>query len=76
MVRSGVSATQLTVAFWRKSRHSNSDGACVEAAALSDGRVAVRDSRHPEGPAMIYTRTELATFVRAAKKGDHDRPTG
>jgi hypothetical protein len=66
-IRSGISATRLDGVSWRKSRHSNSDGSCVEAGALTTGGVAVRDSCHPEGPALIYTRAELAAFARLAR---------
>ncbi|HEV2451251.1 MAG TPA: DUF397 domain-containing protein, partial [Streptosporangiaceae bacterium] len=38
---------------WVKSRRSNSQGACVELGGLADGGVAVRNSRHPDGPALL-----------------------
>ena len=53
----GMPADQLPVA-WQKSRWSNPSGNCVEVAALPDGEIAVRNSRHPSGPALIYTRAE------------------
>jgi len=34
--------------------------------------VAVRNSRHPEGPALVYTRAEITAFVEGAKDGDFD----
>jgi hypothetical protein len=72
-IRSGISATRLDGVSWRKSRHSNSDGSCVEAGALPGGGVAVRDSCHPDGPALIYTRAQLAAFAHLVKEGGHDR---
>jgi hypothetical protein len=45
----GMPADQLQVT-WRKSKRSNPGGNCVEAAALPDGAVAVRNSRHRPGP--------------------------
>ena len=45
---------------------------CVEVAALADGRVAVRNSRHPAGPALVYTRAEIAAFPPGAKAGEFD----
>lgn len=67
----GTPADQIE-AVWRKSRASNSTGACVEVAALPDGKVAVRNSRFPAGPALIYRRTEIAAFVAGAKNGEFD----
>ena len=70
-VENGVSADQLGLA-WRKSKASNPSGSCVEVAALADGDIAVRNSRHPSGPALIYTRTEIAAFLAGAKAGEFD----
>jgi len=41
-------------------------------APLPDGEVAVRNSRHPSGPALIYTRAEIAGFLAGAKAGEFD----
>jgi hypothetical protein len=70
-VENGVPADQLGLA-WRKSRASNPSGACVEVAELPGGEVAVRNSRHPCGPALIYTRGEIAAFLAGAKAGEFD----
>jgi hypothetical protein len=61
---------------WRKSSHSNPDGNCVELAKLAAGLIAVRNSRDPSGPAQIYTRAELAAFIRAAKVDEFASGTG
>ena len=58
----GMPADQLRVT-WRKSRWSNPSGNCVEVAALPDGEIAVRNSRHPSGPALVYTRAEISAFL-------------
>lgn len=68
----GMRATELTSATWTKSSHSNPTGNCVELAALPDGGVAVRNSRDPQGPALIYTRDEITAFVAGARDGDFD----
>ncbi|MFC7220095.1 DUF397 domain-containing protein [Streptomyces polyrhachis] len=68
----GVPATALTGAVWRKAAASNPDGECVELAPLPDGRVAVRNSRFPDGPALLYTRGEIAAFLQGARDGDFD----
>ncbi len=51
---------------WRKSSHSSGDGQCVEVAHL-DQAVAVRDSKTPSGPNLIFTRQAWATFIRELK---------
>ncbi len=71
-ITNGMPATRLRGVTWRKSRHSNPSGNCVELAELPVGVVAVRNSRHPSGPALIYTRAELAAFVQSVKDGKFD----
>ena len=68
----GVPAGQLGDVRWRKSRASNPSGDCVEVAALPGGDVAIRNSRHPAGPALVYTRAELAAFLTGARNGEFD----
>ena len=68
----GVAADQLGAVAWRKSSASNPSGDCIEVAALDSGAVAVRNSRDPEGPALIYTPDEMAAFLMGAKDGDFD----
>jgi hypothetical protein len=71
-VNNGIPADQLTTARWRKAEASNPSGSCVEVAALDDGRVAMRNSRHPSGPALIYTRAEIEAFLAGARNGEFD----
>jgi hypothetical protein len=59
-------------ASWRKSTASNPSGACVEVAALPGGDVAVRNSRHPSGPALVYTKAEIAAFLAGVRNGEFD----
>lgn len=68
----GMPAKCLGVARWQKSGRSNSTGNCVEVAELPSGEVAMRNSRHPEGPALIYTHDEIQALVLGAKDGDFD----
>ncbi|MBB2914465.1 hypothetical protein FHS43_005777 [Streptosporangium becharense] len=68
----GMSATLMEGVAWRKSRFSNPSGNCVELAELPGGDVAMRNSRDPEGAALIYTRSEIDAFVRGVKRGDFD----
>jgi hypothetical protein len=69
----GMAATALDPLDWFKSRHSNPSGNCVEVACLPTGEIAVRNSRHPAGPVLLYTRAEMAAFLRGAKDGEFDR---
>jgi Domain of unknown function (DUF397) len=73
-VHNGMSATKLTEvtnAAWVKSTRSGPTGGnCVEVAFLADGQVAVRNSRHAAGPALVFSAQEWAAFVGGAKDGE------
>ncbi|MFG2498652.1 DUF397 domain-containing protein [Streptomyces sp. NPDC048441] len=71
-VFNGMAATELHGVVWQKSMHSNSQGACVEFAKLPGGDVAVRNSRFPEGPALVYTRAEIEAMLLGMKDGEFD----
>jgi len=71
-VNNGIPADQLVAARWRKSQASNPSGSCVEVAELDDSAVAVRNSRHPSGPALIYTHAEIDAFLAGVKNGEFD----
>ncbi|MCP2258287.1 protein of unknown function (DUF397) [Streptoalloteichus tenebrarius] len=59
----------LAGAVWRKSRRSNGGGgACVEVAATL-GRAAVRDSKNPAGPVLVFTPRAFSAFVGAVRSG-------
>jgi hypothetical protein len=67
----GVPASELAGARWAKSSHSGPTGGnCVEVSHLDDGLVAVRNSRHPSGPALVFTALEWEAFVDGAKGGE------
>jgi hypothetical protein len=48
----------------------------VETKQLADGRVALRQSTDPAGPALIYSSQEIAAFVAGVKRGLADHLTG
>ncbi|MFF4420023.1 DUF397 domain-containing protein [Streptomyces sp. NPDC001549] len=71
----------LTAVPWRKSSYSSTNGGeCVECAPLGSaawhkasysgttgggGKVAVRDSKNPDGPVFTVTAAAFAAFVRS-----------
>jgi hypothetical protein len=74
-----VSPRDVTVrdasATWIKSSHSGPTGGnCVEVAFLADGDVAMRNSRHPDGPGLVFTRAEWAAFLGGARDGEFSAP--
>lgn len=71
-VTDGMLATPLGAATWRKSSHSNPHGNCVEWAELAGRKIAVRNSRHPGGPALICPCVGVVAFVQAVKEGEFD----
>jgi hypothetical protein len=76
LARNGIPATRLDRAIWRKSRRSNPSGNCVEIAALAGEQVAMRNSRHPDGPALVFTRSDWDAFIGGAQDGDFGPPPG
>ena len=68
----GMPAGELGDVPWQKSQHSNPNGACVEVTALPGGEIAMRNSRFPVGPVLLYTQAEIAAFLAGAKDGEFD----
>ena len=68
-----IPGSRLPQLKWRKARRSNASGNCVELARLphGDGFV-IRNSRHPEGPALVFTPAEISAFVAGVREGDFD----
>ena len=55
---------------WRKATGSTV-GNCVELAPYA-GLIAVRDSKDPHGPVLMFTRSELFAWLDGARKGEFD----
>lgn len=56
---------------WRKSSFSGGNGGqCVEVADLADGHRAVRHSKNPDGPVLVFTPAEWAAFVAGVRDGE------
>jgi Domain of unknown function (DUF397) len=69
----------LTGATWRKaSSEGGSEEASVEIAVVpgskegSDQVIAMRDSRHPDGPVLIFTPDEWRAFTAGVQDGEFD----
>jgi len=57
---------------WRKSSYSSNQGNCVEVATGAPGVVAVRDSKDPDGPTLVFTPAEWRSFAAGVKTGAVD----
>jgi hypothetical protein len=57
----------LRNAKWRKAKRTTSNGGeCVEVAGLPGG-IAVRDSKDPDGPALLFDRSAFRAFTGRVK---------
>ncbi|NGN68463.1 DUF397 domain-containing protein [Streptomyces sp. A7024] len=54
---------------WTKSSYSAGNGACVEIKSPTPGKVAVRDSKDPEGPALGFDPESWTAFVHEVRNG-------
>ncbi|WP_326828635.1 DUF397 domain-containing protein [Streptosporangium sp. NBC_01810] len=54
---------------WRTSSLSGSNGQCVQVAFLGE-YVAVRDSKHPQGPTLIFRPSQWSVFISGLKSGE------
>jgi hypothetical protein len=67
-----MTALDVPRAEWRKSSHSGGNGDCVEVARNLPGIVAVRDSKDPHGPALVFTPDEWRAFAAGIRGGEFD----
>jgi len=65
-----VKEIDRAAAIWRKSSFSNGSANCVEIATNFPGRVAVRDSKDPDGPILVFTTGEWDAFLRMVREDD------
>lgn len=67
----GMPASELAGAQWVKSTRSGPTGGnCVEVAFIDGDRIALRNSRDPSGPALVFSRPEWDAFIGGAKDGE------
>lgn len=64
-----MNEVDMAGAMWRKSSYSSGNGQCVETAFLGEV-VPVRDSKNPDGPALVFPAGAWSAFVAGIKAGD------
>ncbi len=57
---------------WRKASASYANGDCVEVANLPDGRIAIRDSKDPDGPVLQFSASAWRAFLVGAASHEFD----
>jgi hypothetical protein len=58
---------------WLKAEYSTVNGQCVEIASTTDkDKIAIRDSKDPDGPILVYTPIEFSAFLDGARNGEFD----
>jgi Domain of unknown function (DUF397) len=63
----------LTNAAWRKSSYSSGNGGqCVEVARNLPGVVAVRDSKDPQGPTLVFSPAGWRAFAAGVATGEFE----
>jgi hypothetical protein len=55
---------------WFKSSKSSPDGQCTMCARLPDGGMAVKDSKHPHGPVLLFPASQWRAFTEGVKLSD------
>ncbi|MCX4684296.1 DUF397 domain-containing protein [Kitasatospora purpeofusca] len=60
----------MTSVSWRKSSYSGNGGNCVEIAPDFVRVLPVRDSKDPEGPALVFPSDAWSAFVAAVQAGE------
>ena len=57
---------------WFKSSYSGNGASCVECAHLSDGGMAVRDTKNRPGAVLRFTADEWKAFLAGVQHGESD----
>ncbi|MDH6706157.1 hypothetical protein P3T27_002880 [Kitasatospora sp. MAA19] len=60
----------LASAQWVKSSYSNNGGNCVEVSPGLTGLMPVRDSKDPQGPALLFPADAWQSFLSAIRSGE------
>ncbi|HEX5494839.1 MAG TPA: DUF397 domain-containing protein [Mycobacteriales bacterium] len=66
----------LTGAQWRSGDPDGTadGGASRVEIAFVDDMIVMRDSKHPDGPVLVFTRSEWDAFLAGAKDNEFDLP--
>lgn len=68
-----MNASDVPGARWTKSTRSQEGQSCVEwSLDFNPGLVAVRDSKNPTGPALVFSADEWSAFVGGVRDGEFD----
>ncbi len=70
MKKAGSVKVTLAHVIWRKSSYSGGTGNCVEVTGSLSGAVGIRDSKNPEGPALVLTPRAWRAFIEGVKGGE------
>lgn len=62
-----MNEVDLSGAVWKKSSRSSGNGQCTEVASV-DGVTAVRDSKNPTGPVLVFTPVTWHAFIGECKR--------
>jgi hypothetical protein len=65
-----VNQVEVDVLLWRTATASQG-GNCVQVATAYES-IAVRNSREPHGPVLLFTRAEWSAFVDGVRRGEFD----
>lgn len=66
-----LSASERESLTWLKARSSTVNGHCIEIASTA-GNIAIRDSKDPDGPILVYTPSEFRAFLDGVRNGEFD----
>ncbi|MFG3524143.1 DUF397 domain-containing protein [Nocardia nova] len=64
----------LSGAKWFKSSRSTATRECIEVAFLDGSMVGIRDSKNPNGPALVFTADEWDAFTGTMLNGGFSQP--
>ena len=63
-----MNSADLSQLTWFKSSKSYANGQCITCARLPGGGMAVKDSKHPDGPALRFRPDKWQAFAAGLKR--------